>query len=322
MRLLTANVILPSFLEDKFIGFFVLGEKISGHIYTPDDLNVFQVLASQAALAIENAQFYEEAKQMQDQIAHAEKMATIGTMADGLSHQINNRFYALSLIAGDSIDNIKTTDTSQCSEAIKVMVKNISRALERIQTNVMQGGEVVRGLLKYSREDDIALGALDFNTVLNNTLDMVQYKVKLSDIDIVRDFPADMPKVHGNTVQLQEAFFNFIDNAYDSIVERRTTLKEEGYRGRVAFLAHVKGATLELVIEDNGMGVKDINTEKIFTPFFTTKATSRKGTGLGLYVIKRIITDHHKGKISFESKYKVGTRFILDLPIAYSFAYA
>ena len=67
MRLLTASVIIPSFLEDRFIGFFVLGDKISGQIYTPEDLNVFQVLASQAALAIENAQFYEEAKEMQEQ---------------------------------------------------------------------------------------------------------------------------------------------------------------------------------------------------------------------------------------------------------------
>ena len=67
-------------------------------MYTPEDLDVFQVLATQAALAIENAQFYDEAKEMQAQIAQTEKMATIGTMADGLSHQINNRFYALSLL--------------------------------------------------------------------------------------------------------------------------------------------------------------------------------------------------------------------------------
>jgi signal transduction histidine kinase len=64
------------------------------------------------------------------------------------------------------------------------------------------------------------------------------------------------------------------------------------------------------------MGVKDTNSTKIFTPFFTTKTSSHKGTGLGLYVIKRIITDTHKGQIAFESEHKVGTRFILELPIA------
>jgi signal transduction histidine kinase len=316
MRLLTASVVIPSFLEDRLLGFIVLGEKISGQIYTQEDLNVFQVLASQAALAIENAQFYEEAKKMQEQIAHAEKMATIGTMADGLSHQINNRLYALSLIAGDTIDTIKLTDTTKCTLEVKEMIGQINHALERIQANVMQGGEVVRGLLKYSREGETGLEALDLHTILNNTLEMVQYKVRLSEIDIVRAFSSNTPKIKGNLTQLEEAFFNFIDNAYDAIVERRNLLKEEGYRGRITVSARTKDSHLEIVVEDNGIGVKDGDIKKVFTPFFTTKTSSQKGTGLGLYVIKRIITETHKGQISFESDYKVGTRFIIELPIA------
>ncbi|MDD2751574.1 MAG: ATP-binding protein [Candidatus Omnitrophica bacterium] len=316
MRQLTASVVIPSFLEDKFMGFIVLGDKISGQIYTPEDLNVFQVLASQAALAIENAQFYDEAKEMQEQIAQAEKMATVGTMADGLSHQINNRFYALSLIAGDTIDTIKLTDTSTCSGEIQDMIKSISRALERIQANVMQGGEVVKGILKYTRKGEENFEDLTLDQILDGTLDMVQYKVKLSEIDIIRDYPKELPKIKGNLIQLQEAFFNFIDNAYDSTVERRDGLKENGYRGNIKISAVPKDSMLEIIIQDNGMGVKDENIKKIFTPFFTTKISARKGTGLGLYVIRRIITDMHKGKINFESKHQQGTRFILELPIA------
>jgi len=116
--------------------------------------------------------------------------------------------------------------------------------------------------------------------------------------------------------QLEEVFFNFIDNAYDAIVERRTTLKEEGYRGRITVSAVGKDGSLEIIVQDNGMGLKDDNNKKVFTPFFTTKTSSRKGTGLGLYVIRKIITDSHHGKISFESKHGVGTRFIISLPIA------
>jgi len=318
MRLLTASVVIPSFLEDKFTGFIVLGDKISGQIYTPDDLNVFQVLASQAALAIENAQFYEEAKEMQGQIAQAEKMATIGTMADGLSHQINNRFYALSLIAGDTIDTIKLTDTSACSEDIQGMIKSISRALERIQANVMQGGEVVKGILKYTRKGEESFEDITLDQVLDGTLEMVQYKVKLSDIDIIRNYPKDTPKIKANLIQLQEAFFNFIDNANDAISERKQLFKEENYRGKITVSTSPKNGNLEIIVEDNGIGVKESNLKKIFTPFFTTKASSQKGTGLGLYVIRRIITDMHKGKISFDSEYQRGTRFILELPIAKS----
>lgn len=316
MRLLTASVIIPSFLDNKFMGFFVLGDKMSGQIYTPEDLNVFQILASQAALAIENAQFYEDAKEMQDQISQAEKMATIGTMADGLSHQINNRFYALSLIAGDSIDTIKLTDTSKCTPEIREMINEINHALERIQTNVTQGGEVVKGMLKYSRRGEEGFEALDLDKVVDGTLEMVQFKVKLSEIDIIREYK-NIPKIKGNLTQLEEAFFNFIDNANDAISERKTTLNEPGYRGKIIISAKQKDDNmLEIIIQDNGMGVKEDCLKKVFTPFFTTKTSSRKGTGLGLYVIKRIISEIHKGSISFESAYKVGTRFILELPIA------
>jgi signal transduction histidine kinase len=316
MRLLTATVIIPSFLEDKFIGFVVLGDKMSGEIYTHDDLNVFQVLASQAALAIENAQFYEETKEMQEQVAQAEKMATIGTMADGLSHQINNRFYALSLIAGDTIDTIKLTDTANCTPEVREMIKSVGHALERIQANVMQGGEVVKGMLKYTRKGEDNFGELTIDQILDATLDMIQFKIKLSEIDIIRNYSKDTPKIKGNLVQLQEAFFNFIDNAYDATNERKAALNEPNYRGRLTISAKPKDDFLEMIIEDNGMGVKEDNIKKVFTPFFTTKTSSRKGTGLGLYVIKKIITDTHKGRIAFESSYKVGTRFILELPIA------
>ncbi len=316
MRLLGASVIIPSFLEQNLTGFLILGDKLSGQIYTPDDLSVFQVLASQAALAIENAQFYEEAQEMHAQIAQAEKMATIGTMADGLSHQINNRFYALALISGDSLDTIKLTDTSGCTPEIQEIFRQLKAALERIQANVMQGGEVVKGILKYTRKGDEGLEPLTIDQVLDGTIDMVQFKVKLSEIDIIRDYPQDTPKIKANLVQMQEVFFNFIDNAYDAIVERRNTLKEEGYRGKITITAKSLGQVMQIFVKDNGMGVKKDDFKKVFTPFFTTKTSSRKGTGLGLYVIRAIITETHKGKIDFQSEYKSGTCFTMEIPLA------
>lgn len=316
MRLLTASVVIPSFLEKKPMGIIVLGDKMSGQIYTYDDLSVFQVLASQAAMAIENAQFYEEAKEMQAQIAQAEKMATIGTMADGLSHQINNRFYALSLIAGDALDTIKFTDSTKCTPETQEMLKEINHALERIEVNVMKGGEVVKGILKYTRKENETFEPLTIDQVIDGTLEMVQYKIRLSDIDIIRDYPKDSAKIKGNLVQLQEVFFNFIDNAYDATVERKAILKEPEYRGRITISAKTKENIIEITVQDNGMGIKEEDTKKVFTPFFTTKVSSRKGTGLGLYVINKLITDNHKGKISFDSAHQVGTRFIIELPKA------
>lgn len=313
---LGASVIVPSFVEDKLLGFMVLGDKRSGDIYTEDDLRVFTVLANQAALAIENARFFEEAKEMQDQISQAEKMATIGTMADGLSHQINNRFHALSLIAGDTMDTIKFTDVNNYTEEQKDLIAQISHALERIQANVIQGGEIVKGMLKYTRKGEEGLASVTLNSIVDSALEMVQFKIRLSEIDIIKDYPKDTPPVHGNLAQLQEVFFNLIDNAYYAMMERREALKEEGYRGKIRIHTEsLRSGYLSISIEDNGIGVKQENIKKMFTPFFTTKASSRKGTGLGLYVIKKIITGHN-GKISIESTYGQGTKFIIDLPLA------
>ncbi len=317
MRQLNASVIIPSFLEDRLLGFIILGDKRSGAIYTQEDLDVFSVLASQAALAIENALFILEAKVMQEQISQAEKMATIGTMADGLSHQINNRLHALSMIAGDTLDTLKLTNTENCPEEYKKVFAEVKYALERIQTNVMQGREVVSGLLKYSRKGEEGFMPVAIDEIINGALEMVKFKVKLSEIDLVRDYPQDLPRIKVNLTQLQEVFFNLIDNAYDAVIERKQTLKESAYHGRITISCpEPADNSLKIIFADNGIGLKEEDRRKVFTPFFTTKISSRRGTGLGLFVIHRIITELHQGEIRFESEYGKGTRFIINLPVA------
>jgi two-component system NtrC family sensor kinase len=274
----------------------------------------FSVLANQAALAIENAQFYNELKNTHEQLFQAEKLATIGTMADGLSHQINNRFHALSLISGDSLDVLKNIDFSNCRDDIKRAINDVRAGLERIQANVLQGGEVVKGLLKYSRPGEAGFESVDLLDIISGAVDMVQYKIKLKEIDLVRNIPEGLPRIYGNLTQLQEVFFNLIDNAYDATKERQLTLREEGYRGRIEISAIQDEGAIKVVVSDNGMGVKDKDRRNLFTPFFTTKATAKKGTGLGLYVIDKIIAAHG-GKIFFDSSHGRGTQFTISLPI-------
>jgi signal transduction histidine kinase len=315
LKWLEGALVVPSFVEDRLIGILILGEKISGKLYSEDDLIVFSVLTNQAALAIENAQFYDEVKRTHEQLFQAEKMATIGTMADGLSHQINNRFHALSLISGDALDILKTYDGSNCSEETKQVLTDLKSALARIEANVLQGGEVVKGLLKYSRPGEGGYELVDLKDVLGGAIDMVQYKIKLKEIDLIQNIPLDLPKLYGNLTQLQEVFFNLIDNAYDATKERQTFLKEEGYKSRIEISASSVNGSIEIIVSDNGMGVKDLDRKKLFTPFFTTKATAKKGTGLGLYVIDKIVSAHN-GKIIIDSIYKSGTRFTITLPIS------
>lgn len=312
---LKASLIVPSFIEDKLICFFVLGSKRSGAPYTQDDMAIFSILANQSAIAIENALFYENMKKTQEQLFRAEKMATIGTMADGLSHQINNRLHSMGFIAGDAIDTIQIARKKEISQEIKNLVEESEGALKRIQDNVKRGGEVVEGLLKYTRKVDQGFEEVDLNELVDAAFEMAQFKVKTKNIEVRRAFPKDLPKVYGSFTQLQEVFFNVIDNAYDAMIQRKEELDEEGYKPAIRFSAATDKKSLVVFIEDNGMGVKEEDVKKLFTPFFTTKLSSKKGTGLGLYVIQKLIEDNHGGRIEFTSEYKKGSVMKVKLPI-------
>lgn len=316
LRELDAAVVVPSFIEQKLLAIVVLGRKLSGKLYSEDDLAVFSILANQAALAIENAQFYEDVKRTQEQLFQAEKMATIGTMADGLSHQINNRLHALGFIAGDALDSIKLKGGTVVSPEAKELIDEIQRALVRIQDNVKQGGEVVQGLLKYTRKGEAGFGPVDFDQLVNASIDMAQYKVKLEQITIIKDYSAQaVPKIYGNFTQLQEVFFNLIDNAHDALMQRKNEKNEPNYKPTLRIAAEKKEEIIQISVLDNGIGVKEEDQNKIFTPFFTTKLSSKKGTGLGLYVIQKIIEENHKGKVTMSSEYMTGTLITIILPI-------
>ena len=316
MEELDAALLVPSFIEEDLLAILVLGKKRSGKLYSQDDLVVFSILANQAALAIENAQFYEDMKKTHDQLMKAEKMATIGTMADGLSHQINNRLHAMGFIASDALDTIKLQPKENLPPEAKKVYEEMEVSLGKIQDNVKRGGEIVEGLLKYSRKTDEGFAAIDLGKLLDAALEMAQFKIKLSQIDIARNFNGSVARIRGNFTQLQEVFFNMIDNSYDAMMQRKEEMKEPGYRGRLEISTREEGNHLEIFIKDNGMGVKEKDQKRLFTPFFTTKLSSKKGTGLGLYVLRKIIEENHGGKVEFTSEYQKGSQTRLVLPIA------
>jgi len=313
---LNAALVVPSFVEDKLLAIVCLGKKKSGKLYSEEDLAVFSILANQAALAIENAQFYEDVKRTQEQLFQAEKMATIGTMADGLSHQLNNRFHALGFIAADALDSIKLKSQAQMSEEIKYLVEDLEHSLSRILDNVKQGGEIVQGLLKYTRKGEVGFSEVDLNQLVDSALEMAQYKIKLEQFTFTKDFSGSIPKILGNFTQLQEVFFNLFDNGYDALMQKKAEWQAPDYKPEIRVSAQpIDNGQLKILVRDNGIGVKDEDKEKLFTPFFTTKLSSKKGTGLGLYVIQKIIEENHSGSVKIESKYGQGTMITIVLPV-------
>ena len=322
-----AVVIVPSLAEDRMIGFLALGRKKSEKPYFADDLEVFEILANQAALAIENAQFYEELKRTQADLFQTAKMASLGQMAGGMSHQINNRFHVLTILAGTLKATMKDLKPGSLeAEKLDELWARTLETLTKIEQNALQGGDIVKTILKFSRPSQ-EYQLVSMAQILTTMLEVVSYRVNLSLVDVVQEIPQDLPQVKGDSNQLADSLFNLVTNAYDAIQKKAEMIQEKQiapsskdpvpYRGRIRFRARVEPAGQKswvvLEVDDNGIGITKEELENLFVPFFTTKATAEKGTGLGLYVIQRIL-QQHGGAITAHSIYGVETTFTLKVP--------
>lgn len=323
LRRLGAALAIPSFVHDHLLGFVVMGAKRSDQMYTDDDLKVLMTLANQAALAIENARFYEAEKERQAEMFHTAQLASLGTMAGSMGHQINNRFYVEGIVAGTTRTVLQSLDLTGIPEPAKAAIQRAIGAFQKIESDVLRGGDIVRTLLNFSKpgkQDRVA-----FPEVITMATDLAQYRVKFEEIDFEPVLSNPLPMLDGNKNQLTEAVYNLIANAYDAIKSKEEAIKEGRltlatgyrYRGKIAISVApiVKYGTtwLQAVVHDTGIGIKPENLSKLFVPFFTTKATAEKGTGLGLYVIKKII-ENHGGKLDVNSVYGEGTTFTVHLP--------
>lgn len=323
---LKSGLLIPSFVRGKLLGFLFLGPKSSGAIYTPEDAAVFEVLANQMALAIENSEFISESQKTQAQLFAAERMTSLGVMAAGLSHQINNRFHAIMMATSDTLDALKFIDPgniNSCPQEIKDYLGQVSHALNRIQENSKHGGKIINDFLNFSQPERLQKETREFDLKdpLSRAIEMVKIKTASADEWIEKEIAADLPLIEGDSVLIQDVFFNLIDNAFDAIKEKEKHINSgvlkplEPYKGRVRIFMAKTDSAITIQVQDDGIGIREENRKKIFSPFFTTKASSSKGTGLGLFVIQKII-GAHQGEVRVTSRYGEGTTFTITLPIA------
>ena len=329
LKSIEAAVVVPSFTEDRCEGFLLLGDKVSGALFSSDDLQVFQVLASQAALAIENAQFYEELKRTQTDLFQTAKMASLGHMAGGMSHQINNRFHVLTILSGTLRSVMNDLDPMVLErEKIKDLWDKTRETLAKLEDNALRGGEIVKTLLRFSRPAG-DYKPVTLRQVIATAKEVAQFRVNMGLIDLTEEIPESLPPVKGDLNQLADSCFNLLTNAYDAVQKKATMIQEKTlssspndpipFRGKIwirAYPEKTDGKLLNVLeVQDNGTGMAPEELGNLFIPFFTTKATAHKGTGLGLYVIQRIV-ERHGGSITAASKLGAGTTFIIRLPAA------
>lgn len=314
------NTVIPCFLRNALMGFLILSDRRGNMPFTQDDLNLLMVLSNEAVLAIENAQFHQKEV---SQLVEKSKREALADMAPGASHQFNNRLASIS----SSVELLlfkmeKFNIEAHQDENTKTLLRDAKAALELIDSEVYKGKEITSAILKRAKAK-VEFQEFNLANLIENAYKLVMISRSRSSLDKARDikftvvYSGGTPNIFASEALLQDVFYNLIDNAYDAIQDRAKLVSEGedlSYQGQIEAALNLEGNIMVIKVKDNGAGLAKENLRKLFTPYFTTKATSNKGSGLGLCVIRDFI-EVHKGSVVCDSEYGKGTAFTISLPV-------
>jgi two-component system, NtrC family, sensor kinase len=239
-----------------------------------------------------------ELERRQEQLVQAKKLTSIGILASGIAHQLNNPLNNIST----SIQILSEEFGQGHSDFFQQMLTNCGQEIIRAQ-------EIVKGLLEFSRERDFALRPRALHEVVERAIRLISSQVP-SGIEITADVPPEL-ELNLDGQRMQEVFLNLLMNAIQAIdpMPGQINIKAE----KLFAVNHM--AFGQITVSDTGKGIDPKDLGRIFDPFFTTKEVGT-GTGLGLSIVYGII-EKHQGTISVESRVGVGTRFFICLPLAH-----
>ncbi len=235
-------------------------------------------------------------EKMNEQVVHASKMASLGEMAAGIAHEINNPVAIMVEEAGWIQDLLE--DEPHDDEEFR-------RALEQIRVQGNRCKDITQKLLSFSRKTDPERSALDVNSQVQQTVELVASKARFANVRIEAKLSPWPPMVKASPTELQQVLLNLINNSLDA-------LDPDG--GHLSISTRQVKDTVEIEVRDDGPGIPEAVLPKIFDPFFTTKPVGR-GTGLGLAVCYGLIKNMG-GDIAVSSAVGQGTAFRISLPQA------
>ncbi len=233
-----------------------------------------------------------ERKRMQEQLIITDRLASIGELASGIAHELNN---PLTSVIGFS-QLLLNRDVPD----------DINRDVEIIHSEAQRAAEVVKNLLTFARKQAPVRRSVNINSIIEKVLELRTYVQRVNNIKVITHLALDLPEIMADYFQLQQVFLNIIVNAEHFMIEVHG-------RGTLTITTGQSEEIIKVSLADDGPGISKENLGHLFDPFFTTKEVG-KGTGLGLSICHKIITEHG-GRIYAESELGKGATFVLELPI-------
>ncbi|MBI4495715.1 MAG: GAF domain-containing protein [Deltaproteobacteria bacterium] len=293
---LEAEVCLPLIFMNRPIGFINLGSKLGQEVYYREDLELLNSLAGQAAVAIENANLYENLKRSQAIMRRADRLASLGTLTASLAHEIRNPLVSIKTFTQLLPERIE-------DEEFRSYFLNIaSGEIDRLAS-------LVDGLLEFARPSEPRLKEEDGNALIDKIEFLIATEARKRNISLHKRYAHNLPPVRVDAEQIKQVLLNVLLNAIHAItgpgqiwIETRLVhVTEEDGLGRY----------MQIEVRDTGEGIPPENLERVFDPFFSTRP---EGSGLGLAISHQIIHEH-EGFIDVTSELGKGTSFRIHLPL-------
>ena len=233
----------------------------------------------------------ETLEETHDQLVQKEKLASVGQLAAGVAHEINNPLGSILLYA-DILRKETPDEAQQQQEDLDMIIRETTRCKT-----------IVNDLLNFSRQNEVLVRETDLNTLLEELAEEISKRDLFEGVEIIQDLNPDLPTIQADPLQLRQVFLNLVNNAAEAM--------PTGGRLTLGTRKGPEPGMVTAYVKDTGVGIGAEHMKKIFTPFFTTKPIG-KGTGLGLAIIYGIVK-MHRGQISVDSEVGKGTTFIISL---------
>jgi histidine kinase len=243
--------------------------------------------------------------EVEQQLAQASKLATLGEMATGVAHELNQPLSVIKTVSSFFIRKIRKKETLD-PETLNTM-------LGKVDSNVDRANKIITHMRLFARKSDVKLMPVQINDVMEKAFDIFNQQLKVRGIEVIWNLTPDLPNILGDPDRLEQVFINLLINARDSIEERWEG--QETQHGDKAITLSSRRDNKKVLVEvrDTGTGIDDDSLNKIFDPFFTTKEVGQ-GTGLGLSISYGIVKDCG-GDIRVLKEPGPGACFVLSFPV-------